>query len=608
MTMVDSFVGGDPFNVSANTGGGVTLETSDLYLYDSFILNNIAVNEGGGVYASDRSIIELHGTSAIGFVPTLSNRANDGAGLYLSQTSLDLYDESFIGHNGATEFGGGLYATLETEVTLHDPDTGILSNTARFGGGAYVTGTNSGLFLQDGSIAGNQALAPTGSRVASGGGVYLTGRARIYAGEAEFARNYADLYGGGIYMAQDGATGPTDLLFANGTRVESNYAGYGGGLYLAEDGSRATLDAAELEANVAFTTGGAIRVFGDSELTIENGSMISGNVATYGGGLAIDDGYVDLPFSTLFANEAIENGGGIYQTGGRLSGFETLILGNQAAEGGGLHLFGATTVLTSVEVNGNSANRIGGGIAAVGGTDLHMTADFACLTLPHLFLLRHRYCSEVLYNEAQTQGAGLYVEGSNAYITTTAFFGNEGKTNAGASGAALYAGPFADVSVVSTLFTKNSANDNVAVYVEQDGNLQSDNSTYAGNQDMPLFVHSGGSASLNRNIIWDNGVPADIRGSFDSYCNNTQASLPTRAGHAANISQDPKFVTTQRGPYRLGTGSPAIDACAPGIAERGLDGWRRGIIILPGHTLENYDMGAFEKPTSLFVPLVLRNY
>jgi hypothetical protein len=236
-----------------------------------------------------------------------------------------------------------------------------------------------------------------------------------------------------------------------------------------------------------------------------------------------------------------------------------------------------------------------------------MTADPFCLSRPYRLPV-HRYCSEVSYNDAQTQGAGVYVEGSTAHFTTTAFFSNEGQTNAGASGAALYAGPFADVSAVSALFTDNSANANVAVYVEQDASLQSDNSTYAGNQDTPLFVHSGGSASLNRNIIWDNGYPADLRGSISSYCNNTETSHASLPSNKANISQDPQFVATSRGPYRLSRSSPAIDACAPGVASRGLDGWRRGIIILPGHTLANYDMGAFEKPTGLFIPLVLKNH
>jgi hypothetical protein len=165
-------------------------------------------------------------------------------------------------------------------------------------------------------------------------------------------------------------------------------------------------------------------------------------------------------------------------------------------------------------------------------------------------------------------------------------------------------GTSAQVTATDTLFTGHGQSGESAVHVYNQATYHSENSTYAGNSDIPLFVVSQGTADLNRNIIWENGAAHNLQGAISSQCNDTESGL---SGGFANFSEDPRFVETSRGLYRLGAGSPAIDACAPGISERGLDGRRRGIMIKPGQTLINYDVGAFEFPQRVYLPLVLRN-
>lgn len=326
-------------------------------------------------------------------------------------------------------------------------------------------------------------------------------------------------------------------------------------------------------------------------------------VGSDGGGLAIRDGRVLIADSQISHNTAITNGGGIQQTGGVITALNSLLYTNTAHYGGGLYVEGATSALTNVRVLRNSGDAgDGGGIFAGAGSDLRIGADFDdCdpLSLPYRF-----YCSEVSYNDAAGQGAGVYVEDSEAFIGHTAFLSNEGDFPY-SHGGALMVGTGAAVTATDTLFTGHGQNGETTVHVYNQATYHSENNTYAGNSDVPLFVVSQGTADLNRNIIWENGDDPTLQGSIDSYCNDTESGILTGS---ADFSEDPQFVETARGLYRLGSGSPAIDACAPGISDRGLDGRQRGIIIRSGQTLINYDVGAFEAPHRAHLPLVMRNY
>jgi hypothetical protein len=368
--------------------------------------------------------------------------------------------------------------------------------------------------------------------------------------------------------------------------------------------TRVTIADSQIGGNTASETGGGIYVFGNSDVTIFDGTVISGNVADGGdgGGLAVRDGRVLIDESEISYNTAITNGGGIQQTGGVITALNSLLYANAARYGGGLYVEGATSALVNVRVLQNSGVAgDGGGIFAGAGSDLRIDTDFDdCdpLSLPYRL-----YCSEVSYNDAAGQGAGVYVEDGVAFIGHTAFLGNEGDFSY-SHGGALMVGAGAEVTATDTLFTGHGQSGETTVHVYNQATYHSENSTYAGNSDVPLFVVSQGTAELNRNIIWENGAAHELQGSISSQCNDTD---PVLSGGFANFSEDPQFVETSRGLYRLGAGSPAIDACSPGISDRGLDGRRRGIIIRPGQTLINYDVGAFEFPRRVFLPLTLRN-
>ena len=607
ITMTNSYLGGfgtGQGNSSASRGGGVFLDRSSLYADNSLIFSNGADNRGGGVYAQNGSVVEIAGNSIIGDSSSyfLGNYAADGAGIFLHRDSvLVMYDDSQISFNAATNFGGGVYAGPSSIVDMESAGTRIYSNTATFGGGAVVSGTSASLYMETGAqVVENLASGD----VANGGGIYAANGALVTGAGSRIVGNHADLLGGGIHLIQIGATAPTRLLLDDGGHIQDNSAANGGAINISTGDTSATIANSQVRGNTASRTGGGIYVFGGSDVHVAS-SVISGNVAdgADGGGLAMRDGQVVIDESRISYNTAITNGGGIRQTGGVITALNSLLDGNAAQRGGGLYVEGATSRLSNVRILRNSSVAgHGGGIFAGAGSDLRMGADFNdCdpLSLPYRL-----YCSEVSYNDAAGQGAGIYMEDGKAFIGHTAFLSNEGSSPS-SHGAALMVGTSAQVTATDTLFTGHGRNEESTVHVYNHANYHSENSTYAGNSDVPLFVVSQGTAELNRNVIWENGAAHHIQGNISSQCNDTESGL---SGGFANFSQDPRFVETSRGLYRLGPGSPAIDACSPGISERGLDGRRRGIIIRPGHTLVNYDVGAFEAPIRVHLPTLMRNY
>lgn len=118
--------------------------------------------------------------------------------------------------------------------------------------------------------------------------------------------------------------------------------------------------------------GGVAVVYGS--LSVSDGSEITGNESTYGGGIAHIGPQLLVQDSTISDNSAYQGGGVINrgpgagidrgeQVGGSL--FDNAVIsGNTAGQGGGLMLAGDLTLIDT-EVSGNSATYVGGGLMTV---------------------------------------------------------------------------------------------------------------------------------------------------------------------------------------------------------------------------------------------------
>ena len=209
--------------------------------------------------------------------------------------------------------GGGIQLESDSSLSLHG-NTRVEGNEAGTGGGIYakdnvpvsVKGTESAPV----SISHNLA-------VSAGGGVYVTGNARIYA---EYAK-ICDNQGSGIYGYQG-----NHVRFRDVEIKRNKGAATGGGIscngYSSAAGAQNIwyLTNVTIEDNEAEGQGGGIYASGNIKLHFSESaagkSSLSGNKAREGGGIycgSFSDITVDLP---NMSNTAALQGGNIYYKGG----------------------------------------------------------------------------------------------------------------------------------------------------------------------------------------------------------------------------------------------------------------------------------------------------
>jgi len=195
--------------------------------------------------------------------------------------------------------------------------------------------------------------------------------------------------GGGIFSA--------GRLTIINSRVISNTAQLGGGIFTAE--GILTLDSTVIGdsdgANEAVLNGGGI-YNSNSHVFITNGSTVSDNLAGQdGGGIYNSNGNTDIikdindPSDNIVANnQAGRAGGGIYNTGWLTMIYGEVNNNNAAADGGGIYNLSTTEIRESRVENNQAQSGSGGGIYNFGG-----------LTMVY---------GEVHNNYAETDGGGIY--------------------------------------------------------------------------------------------------------------------------------------------------------------------------------------------------------
>ena len=196
----------------------------------------------------------------------------------------------------------------------------------------------------------------------TGGGIYLTGNARLYTFDTLIDGNFASS-GGGIYV--DSIGGAPYLLLGRGTRISDNVATYyGGGVDVTAGRMDIVADQVSIDHNHADDAGGGIAVLG-AQVSIGNPWNETSHDAS---GASVNDNVA-------------------------------------GALGGGIFVFGGSARLTANEliVDGNSAALGGGGIAVSGSAQVAMQRDYdgAPLQCPNW-----RECSRISNNSVGGGGSG----------------------------------------------------------------------------------------------------------------------------------------------------------------------------------------------------------
>jgi hypothetical protein len=333
---------------AANPGNGGALHVTgaaNVTIVGGSVSNNIASAEGGGLWNSATGTMTITGgTRIIANIAQGAAADNGGGGVFNNGGTL-IIENAQIDNNlatGAAGSGGGLFS-VAGNVTV--TDTNFENNTAiRAGGGIEVTGGK--LVLSGVKLVENDAGPDESGMPGNGGGLHVTGVARVDYLSGVVTGNKAASEGGGLWNS---AGGTMYLYEVNVTRnVAYGAAADNGGGGVFNDGGTLTIDRSTITINTARgeagSGGGLLSVAG--KVAISNTTVSDNQAVRAGGGIEIIDGSLSFRRGQLNDNGAGTseagtnpgNGGGLHVTGTAgtiVSFFKSVATGNVAASQGG---------------------------------------------------------------------------------------------------------------------------------------------------------------------------------------------------------------------------------------------------------------------------------
>jgi CSLREA domain-containing protein len=428
-------------NSATQQGGGI-FNNGTLDVNGARVNNNSAGQAGGGIYNQNGTAVifnfsQVNGNviNQTGFLSAQGGGIWNGATLVITSSSVNSNTAAAVNNLGfANAAGGGIYN--QSATTLHITGTQANSNTvtaagfsgANAQGGGVHNGFNSAIYITNSSVVANAAVAAGGvgsgqaqgggvsnnngavaiarstinnnsaagsgsSSFASGGGVFSDAPApnALTIEDSQVNNNVASgglAQGGGVHNlsggaemrrgtiagnvvsatnnAQGGGAFNGGALLITATLVAQNTAtatqqAQGGGAFNAASGvltvTFSTLEQNQARGGSAGQGGGA---FSSGTMRIE-GSTVQANTATSdGGGVYRFNGLVDIVASTLAANQAISDGGGLYNNAsvpvGGMVVQHSAVVSNTAQRGGSAYNLAGLLLMRNSTVSGNSGN------------------------------------------------------------------------------------------------------------------------------------------------------------------------------------------------------------------------------------------------------------
>lgn len=232
-TISKNKVEGNSNNKNNGSGVSVVHSTSRFTMKgDAIISGNILANATdrcGGEVCVSGGTFEMKGGTISG------GDAKYGGGVYVKDKGKFKMTDGKIINNIASQDGGGIYVTgSESTFTMSGGTIGgentNVANTAQNGGGVYVADSST-FTMTAGEIIGNKAIDGSAQYHGQGGGVYVNSAEFEISGEAKISENTATVSGGGIHIFKDNDKNAT--LTMTGGEICGNTAinNGGGGVY-----------------------------------------------------------------------------------------------------------------------------------------------------------------------------------------------------------------------------------------------------------------------------------------------------------------------------------------------------------------------------------------
>ncbi|MEQ1503259.1 MAG: MopE-related protein [Myxococcota bacterium] len=308
--------------------------------------NGAGSNQGANLFANGATRVDLVRTTISG------GRADAGGGLRLLNTTAALVDVTFdddtadagrggaiLATNGALTVDGGVFGlgfasgeggciALEGSATLDLTGSAFDGCDTNGDGGGVWNGGSGTVDLAFPTFTACTADANLNNN-GDGGGLYSTGASRVSITDAVFESNYAEL-GGAVYTT---GTGDVDLVRSELCLNEAD--GDGGAVALNGLNTGALVANDVFEVNACGSDGGAIYLFGSSNVTIRNNALLDNDCP--GNGHDGDGLYVDGGGTNTFENNLLAfhvDQGAKKVGGGTLTSRYNLWFGNGSNQNG----------------------------------------------------------------------------------------------------------------------------------------------------------------------------------------------------------------------------------------------------------------------------------
>ena len=267
---------------SAGNGGGVEVDTGTLTVTDSVISGNTALDDGGGIYVYGRDYNDV-----------ITGNDADVYGVSITDTTLS---DNTAGSYGNSSGGGASIVSIEGPVTL--TNVTVQGNAGKYGGGLAIGAVHDDVTITNSTIGGNAEGQGNSGYVGAGAAIGDVSGTTAISGTTFTGNDSSDI-GGGLFLANlyDGTV--------TGSTISGNTAdSVGGGLTVAKYGGES------VGALARVPVGAAAAALAEPNPVIVENSVISGNSATLGGGVAAwYGGEVVLQDSQVTGNDATTGGG-----------------------------------------------------------------------------------------------------------------------------------------------------------------------------------------------------------------------------------------------------------------------------------------------------------
>ena len=327
----------------------------------------------------DDRVFDILGANVIFQGVTLTGGGRVGSGGGIQNSGKLTLVACTVSGNKVSWVGGGIFNKKTGKLTMNSSK--VVGNTSKVHGGGIMNEGN--LTLNMSTVSGNFAAAGGGS----GGGIVNRGTlivdastvsgnisGQLAGGIGNWAGGIATIRNGSLIGSSNTATEQGGGVLNEGqlsvisSTISGNSSEYGGGITNWKSGVL-TVTGSTISQNNAissvFSSGGGITNWG-GVVTLSN-STISANMATWAGGIFIEEGSLTLNATSVSNNTSSNDAGGIQVKAGAAGATVLVQSGssvsnNTGSWGAGISNWGGTLTVNASTVSGNTATNSGGGL------------------------------------------------------------------------------------------------------------------------------------------------------------------------------------------------------------------------------------------------------